>query len=386
MKTMNRGVQILMAALMGTSAAHAAPVCENGSQLWKWVEGRESRVHATAVCTYHGKSVSVDAFGSKVQYISTTESSQSNAEVELRDALLKDCATQLTNSQDLFLDIQLGAELTAPAAQNGETISAMGFIYGSADLSSKQADAIRNRLNAIGSCSTFETRDSNGILQTSNCDQLGMGQSRQSMFSQKTMMAMVIGGFANYIRGGEKPFKMGGDSQARVAASAVYSSIVPIARGHFDLKVLKEMAVQFALGYVAMSLYKTSDFVNGGQSGRHIGTHGVSHAILGGLVYNALYSGIMCRSVECAAEGAVGSTAAYIVDGFLADNSYRLLNQPANAVSEFITGAIIGFLIEHAQEKMENKHLRDSAADAHALMLAKVSAMDLCVDVRDITK
>ena len=92
----------------------------------------------------------------------------------------------------------------------------------------------------------------------------------------------------------------------------------------------------------------------------------------------------MCRSVECSAEGATTSTAAYIVDGFLADNSYRLLNQPANAVSEFITGAIMGFLIEHAQENMQNKHLRDSAADAHALMLAKVSAMDLCVDVRDI--
>ncbi len=423
--TSKLSVKVLPIAFIAMTVFHPAAYaqtensCVSGSTLWKWVESRETVIEASAKCggSLFGETsddiypaegdpklevTTVHVLSSPLLYISQTEQSSSLAEAETADKLRAACAryviAHVHDSSYLVQhdELEIRSKIRLRPSGKGASESAYGYSYDSMTLKDEQKSAIRSRLNKFNSCSAFTELAEDGTLLLSNCDQTGLNYEFNRQManlnrpSRSTrIMAAITGGIANYIRGGEKPLKFDNDVEARLAASALFASIELMVRGDsslsdIDPKTIKDMSMTVLRGFITMVIYQTHGFVNGGQSGRHIGTHGPADAALWSLAENLLYAAGVCGDIHCALDVAPAATFAYIADGYAANSKYRLLGMPANAVSEFITGSLIGYAYSSILAQRTNSPLQQKIRGEKLAALLSASSRDMCIDVSDI--
>jgi hypothetical protein len=102
------------------------------------------------------------------------------------------------------------------------------------------------------------------------------------------------------------------------------------------------------------------------------------------LAENSLYAAGLCGDLHCALDVAPAATFAYLADGYAANSKYRLLGLPANAVSEFITGALIGYAYSSVLALRTNSPMQQKIRGEKLAALLSATSQDMCVDVADI--
>ena len=402
----------LLFSLVGLSLpGFAQSSCVRGSELWKWTEGRQKPIEASAKCSgkFFEKKVSmgdiedarpmadldgvpaatVSVLSSETLFISDTENSRAKAEVETAERLRDACARLVIEhfqgraagyfGKHSLLDIKKLIDLEP--TNLGKVAADYGFSYRPVDLKESQKAALTSRLNAVNSCSTFTTVDATGKLLLSNCDQTGIGlettkaiQKFESGLPERKALAAVAGALANVIRGGEKPFQLGSTQGARGLASLIFASIDPLVKKEFNTETLMHMSETVARGMLAMMLYQTHGMIGHPDPAKGFAT---------GVVENAILGGILCGP-DCA-KTSPASAAAYTLSDVLArKKDYKLLNMNANEVAEIVTGAILGYAMANTLAEKEHKALR-AKLDAEKLRaLISSSSQDICLDVVDV--
>lgn len=419
---------ILMIQLLSPAAfASSGGSCVNASTLWKWVEGREPRVTASSICGgvyFTGQKTTqvgallnlgdIDPASSKnsgalppltqvsvisesTEYIDdSNRASISIAEAETSDKLREACAQALLDfksttdivftAKHSVFDLKPSIDLKAPTPVGSQRVDSQGeYTYVSAKFSEVQKAAITSRLNSLGSCSSFSSSDSNGITSSSNCtlEQEVLTAKRVKHFREtmvgRIAIAVMLGALSNYYRGGE--IFPSGDVVARGGNAAVLATIEPLVKG--APVELMSLGSTFVRAYLAQMIYQTHGFVSGGQKARGIGAHGYSETLLSGAIENSVYFSAVCGSLSCGVEGLpVG--AVYSAVGAMADGNYKFLGMNANAVSELITGGLLGLALAQKYSRDQQRTMQGLATLTPEM--AHLSSLDLCVDISDLVQ
>ena len=390
--------------LQGSNSWAATNSCVYASQLWKWIEGREKKIIARAKCEgeFLNNNLQVDPIivsveSSEELYISESEAtSAARAQTMTIEKLKAACAEEIiktinifdpifSNSND-YLSLKSKIILAPPALELFEvTNKDLNYVYSEVEYGAKEKIEITKRLNQEVSCSRFETVDADGIIQISNCSQKLDNQIRKNNNEYRakkvarvalSALAMALG---NLHRGGGF-IPTGSTTMARADNAAIIALVRPFLNE--EPIEIKKLAWDFISGFLAQSLFSTSEFVNGGQVARGIGTKKVSEAVINGAYQGGIYFSFVCRDIRHCAPAGLTTGVIYSIIGSLANKNYEFLGAPANQTSEFLTGALLGYVYTKklAGENKGNMYDFLTTEQAH------LSAQDLCVDISDIIK
>jgi hypothetical protein len=380
----------------------AADSCYDGQSLWQWTQGREKMIEASANCSGDFKfakqlndfpQYSVSVLSSKTMYVDVSNPADERlGKLDTEDKLKLACAMKAHAylrekhpgqlGRSTVLDLKVGMKLT-PDERKG-SVAAGNFSSRDLSLNNKQITDIQAKLNAVNSCSSFPISDENGINHISNCTASGIDFSEinsseriKSNKGRKVALALAAGALAGVIRGGTKIAL--GNFTERLLFDATMAGISQMGKGHISItkEDWKDIVTNLVRGFIAMSVYETHDFVNGGQKDRGIGTKGPGTALTSAFIQNTLMCGIFNGS-DCGAVGGI-SAAGYIAAGNASNDQYEIGGIKANKISEAVVGMAMGF-------SMLNKSMKDEERERGEKYFAnvRVSANDVCVDVADI--